>query len=698
MSVSNSANMDEAIIIVDDDQDSSLMRLRTRHKQFNDEGVQRNVSQLQTAAHREHDSLPSSPASRLIVSTNCVADDGNLVKRDSTSSLPCTICGSPSNGYHFGALSCAACNAFFRRSVAESRKYFCRKDGDCVIDQNARCFCRACRLKKCLEKGMDPNAVQPHRDIIGQKRKRQFDERRRDVPDSALTVAIDSVEPEQQSQTTYKLLPLSPHSGPHNNSSAALQGLSLSESTSFSLLNSKKEISPTKHSGSATAQLLTSPSAIAEQLLAFSRTPLIAASREERMADLQKSANGVHQPFPKKNSPITSVSEPPSVNSATAQGAFPQSGLGRARLSTSECHAAEVHMDSERVMHYVPYDEYHQDLEHEEIVEHYDNGPSTSDSWYYEGGAERKQWQHTGSIPRGCSPAGAGYDPSTNQIEHLVHAYAMLRERRRLIYCRGTLRDILSGSEPPLRPATVGEHCSSHLRVEAGLVTEFINAIHPYAKLRLDDRILLLKKASVPYLILEKHYITMRLGGYQANRIINMDYSYHDLSLGTEKSSACSENDTSKTAKPLSSSENDSRSVANENGGKRVKVDPETVRRLLVLPLRESMRSITAPMYHFGMTDVEFVALVVIILFDHTLSGLSEPTRRLVKEARDRIYRDWFAYYEAHGIIDGPQRVGNAMLILPALKASCDLQSENYHLVRFFGFFEMDKIIDEVML
>lgn len=67
---------------------------------------------------------------------------------------------------------------------------------------------------------------------------------------------------------------------------------------------------------------------------------------------------------------LQSVSEPPSVNSATAQGAFPQSGLGRARLSTSECHAAEVHMDSERVMHYVPYDEYHQDLEHEEIVEH----------------------------------------------------------------------------------------------------------------------------------------------------------------------------------------------------------------------------------------------------------------------------------------------------------------------------------------
>lgn len=72
------------------------------------------------------------------------------------------------------------------------------------------------------------------------------------------------------------------------------------------------------------------------------------------------------------------------------------------------------------------------------------------------------------------------------------------------------------------------------------------------------------------------------------------------------------------------------------------------------------------------------------------LSGLSEPTRRLVKEARDRIYRDWFAYYEAHGIIDGPQRVGNAMLILPALKVCfhpfhrvCCIHTPPLHLAAF---------------
>ncbi len=45
------------------------------------------------------------------------------------------MCGGEANGHHFGVLSCAACNAFFRRSVSEKRHYICRKDGICKIDQ-----------------------------------------------------------------------------------------------------------------------------------------------------------------------------------------------------------------------------------------------------------------------------------------------------------------------------------------------------------------------------------------------------------------------------------------------------------------------------------------------------------------------------------------------------------------------------------
>lgn len=45
----------------------------------------------------------------------------------------CLVCEGPANGIHFKALSCAACNAFFRRSVAENRKYICRETGKCQI-------------------------------------------------------------------------------------------------------------------------------------------------------------------------------------------------------------------------------------------------------------------------------------------------------------------------------------------------------------------------------------------------------------------------------------------------------------------------------------------------------------------------------------------------------------------------------------
>ncbi|CAD5227533.1 unnamed protein product [Bursaphelenchus xylophilus] len=78
----------------------------------------------------------------------------------------CWVCSSPANGIHFKAVSCAACNAFFRRSIASKRVYLCRKDGDCAINKNVRCLCRACRLKKCVFVGMDARVVQPQRGAL----------------------------------------------------------------------------------------------------------------------------------------------------------------------------------------------------------------------------------------------------------------------------------------------------------------------------------------------------------------------------------------------------------------------------------------------------------------------------------------------------------------------------------------------------
>uniref|UniRef100_A0A0N4Z0F2 Transcription factor HNF-4 homolog n=1 Tax=Parastrongyloides trichosuri TaxID=131310 RepID=A0A0N4Z0F2_PARTI len=76
----------------------------------------------------------------------------------------CKICGDLADSYHYSVSSCRGCNAFFRRAINLNMSFVCRHGGNCVIDKNTRCACRACRFEKCIQSGMDPNAVQPKRD------------------------------------------------------------------------------------------------------------------------------------------------------------------------------------------------------------------------------------------------------------------------------------------------------------------------------------------------------------------------------------------------------------------------------------------------------------------------------------------------------------------------------------------------------
>ncbi|CAJ0580020.1 unnamed protein product, partial [Mesorhabditis spiculigera] len=82
---------------------------------------------------------------------------------------PCSICGVESTGIHFGSEACAACSAFFRRTVVLNKQYHCPKGGKCVVTKDAPGAqkCRACRYTKCIKVGMDRKAVQQRRDAIG---------------------------------------------------------------------------------------------------------------------------------------------------------------------------------------------------------------------------------------------------------------------------------------------------------------------------------------------------------------------------------------------------------------------------------------------------------------------------------------------------------------------------------------------------
>ncbi|CAG5039417.1 unnamed protein product [Parnassius apollo] len=79
--------------------------------------------------------------------------------------VPCAVCRDHSSGKHYGVFACDGCAGFFKRSVRRDRRYACkaRCPGACIVDKAHRNQCRACRLAKCLDAGMNRDAVQHER-------------------------------------------------------------------------------------------------------------------------------------------------------------------------------------------------------------------------------------------------------------------------------------------------------------------------------------------------------------------------------------------------------------------------------------------------------------------------------------------------------------------------------------------------------
>uniref|UniRef100_A0A1I8A5M9 Nuclear receptor domain-containing protein n=1 Tax=Steinernema glaseri TaxID=37863 RepID=A0A1I8A5M9_9BILA len=92
----------------------------------------------------------------------------------------CAICESPLAGtLHFGARSCKACAAFFRRTVSMNMTYKCVSStpggGPCRINHELRMICRCCRYQKCVEGGMKRELVQNRRQEFRLPKKRRAD-------------------------------------------------------------------------------------------------------------------------------------------------------------------------------------------------------------------------------------------------------------------------------------------------------------------------------------------------------------------------------------------------------------------------------------------------------------------------------------------------------------------------------------------
>ncbi|CAI5451431.1 unnamed protein product [Caenorhabditis angaria] len=72
----------------------------------------------------------------------------------------CLVCNETADSLHFGALSCRACAAFFRRNIASKKQFRNSCERKCSIDMpHLRKLCQVCRFEKCLAVGMKETSV-----------------------------------------------------------------------------------------------------------------------------------------------------------------------------------------------------------------------------------------------------------------------------------------------------------------------------------------------------------------------------------------------------------------------------------------------------------------------------------------------------------------------------------------------------------
>ncbi|KAF1749207.1 hypothetical protein GCK72_025674 [Caenorhabditis remanei] len=94
---------------------------------------------------------------------------GDMLSEGEESTI-CTVCCDEASGRHYGVVACFGCKGFFRRTVRAGKNYVCRYNKKCRIDKAGRNVCRSCRFQKCLEVGMEPDAIRPDRDKTGRQK------------------------------------------------------------------------------------------------------------------------------------------------------------------------------------------------------------------------------------------------------------------------------------------------------------------------------------------------------------------------------------------------------------------------------------------------------------------------------------------------------------------------------------------------
>ena len=93
-----------------------------------------------------------------------MANEFNAINSNEKSHI-CAVCEDetlPGSSFrlHYNVYCCEACKCFFRRSIQLNKIFCCKFYYKCVVSHKvSRHFCKACRLRKCIQVGMKKDAV-----------------------------------------------------------------------------------------------------------------------------------------------------------------------------------------------------------------------------------------------------------------------------------------------------------------------------------------------------------------------------------------------------------------------------------------------------------------------------------------------------------------------------------------------------------
>uniref|UniRef100_A0AC35TQI0 Nuclear receptor n=1 Tax=Rhabditophanes sp. KR3021 TaxID=114890 RepID=A0AC35TQI0_9BILA len=275
-------------------------------------------------------------------------------------------------------------------------------------------------------------------------------------------------------------------------------------------------------------------------------------------------------------------------------------------------------------------------------------------------------------------------------FENAITYYKRKTEQRRLINCYGNFRKCFTDEPPEFRKIKYGEHIQPQcFRVDIGTFIMFLSDIKAFEGFSDEDRTLLLRNICIFSHFVEKHYLSMKYGGLAKQHLIYPDFTYVDLS-DLDKVEIWS-----RTGKNIENQE-EKELLSTATGPDEPNFD--NVKRALLYAVKNSYNIITKAMIEYEMTDAEYIALLLIMLYNTDLPGISKDAIKLCQEKRNMVFKEWMEYYHRIGEPNSIAKIGNITLLLSVIKDSCAEVASGFHMIRVFKIFDYDKLLEELYL